>query len=139
MQPPIYLGETSRSGYERGFEHLDMLATLSSKSVMLRHLLLKHEERDMSEVKWGMRITSYNRTAFERQLEEAVNIERTSKSNINILNSRSEWASCALPRLVTRQGKLEDEIRSFENELREEKIKDNEFEKKLRELRKNRK
>ena len=60
MQTPIYVGETSRSGYERGFEHLDMLATLSSSSVMLRHMLLKHEKRDMSEIKWGMRITSYN-------------------------------------------------------------------------------
>ena len=138
MQTPIYVGETSRSGYERGFEHLDMLATLSSNSVMLRHMLLKHGERDMSEIKWGMRITSYNRTAFERQLEEAVKIERTSKSNVNILNSRSEWASSALPRLVTRQGKIEDEIKSFEKELREEKLRDDEFEEKVRELRKNR-
>ena len=91
----------------------------------------------------GLQSNFYAKTSKSRlccrQLEEAVKIERTSKSNINILNSRSEWASCALPRLVTRQGKLEDEIRSFENELREEKIKDNEFEKKLRELRKNRK
>ena len=31
MQVPIYVGETSRSGYERGFEHLDNMAKLSSR------------------------------------------------------------------------------------------------------------
>ena len=76
METPIYIGETSRSGYERGFEHLNNLMTLSSKSVMLKHMLSKHEGNDMSQVKWGMFITSYKRTAFERQLEEAVTIER---------------------------------------------------------------
>ena len=138
METPIYIGETSRSGYERGFEHLNNLTTLSSKSVMLKHMLSRHEGADMSQVKWGMFITSYKRTAFERQLEEAVTIERVSRSNSNILNSRSEWAHSALPRLVTRYGKLEDEMKEYERELKEEKNKDEEFERKVRELRKER-
>ena len=32
-------------------------------------MLSKHEGTDMSEIKWGMFITSYKRTAFERQLK----------------------------------------------------------------------
>ena len=103
LQVPTYVGETSRSAYERGFEHLDNLATLSSKSVMLKHMLSKHEGTDMSEIKWGMFITSYKRTAFERQLEEAVSIEKLSQTNINILNSKSEWNNSAFPRLMTRK------------------------------------
>ena len=51
METPIYIGKTSRSGYERGFEHLNNLTTLSSKSVMLKHMLSKHEGMDMSQVK----------------------------------------------------------------------------------------
>ena len=35
MSTPIYIGETSRSGYERDYEHLNNLTTLSSKSVIL--------------------------------------------------------------------------------------------------------
>ena len=85
-----------------------------------------------------MSITSYKRTAFERQLEEAVTIERVSRNNSNILNSKSEWAHSGLPRPVTRYGKLEDEVKEYEKELNEEKSKGQEFERKLRELRKER-
>ena len=83
-----------------------------------------------------MFIESYKRTAFERQLEEAVTIERVARENINILNSKSEWASSALPRLVTRYGKLEDEMKEYEKELKHEKSREEEFERKLREMRK---
>ena len=65
MSTPIYIGETSRSGYERGYEHLNNLTTLSNKSVMLKHMLSKHEDMDMSQVKWGMFIDSYKRSAFQ--------------------------------------------------------------------------
>ena len=50
MKTPIYIGETSRSGYERGFEHLNNLATLSSKSVLLRHMVSEHEGNRMGYV-----------------------------------------------------------------------------------------
>ena len=49
-----YIGESSRSAFEHGFEHLDKLASLNSKSLMLRHMLDKHELEDFSEVRWGM-------------------------------------------------------------------------------------
>ena len=73
----VYVGETSRSAYERGFEHLDKLASLSSNSMMLRHMLDLHEGEDMAKVKWGMKVLEYKRTAFERQIKEAVLIQRT--------------------------------------------------------------
>ena len=94
LQIPWYIGETSRSGYERGYEHLDMLTTLSSKAIMLRHMLSKHENKDMSEIKWGMFVTGYIRSAFDRQVEEAVSIEREPNQNktmqiFSIQNSRA--------------------------------------------------
>ena len=135
---PRYVGESSRSAYERGFEHLNSLASLSNKSIMLRHMLTDHEGKDMSEIKWGMFVTSFKRTAFERQLEEAVVIEREAKTNPNILNSKSEWQNSALPRLVTRKGNMEEELKNIENEIKKDKDKDEEFEIKLRNLRKQR-
>ena len=83
----IYIGETSRSAYERGYEHLEKLASLNSQSMMLRHMLDQHEKEDFSAVKWGMEIIEYKRSAFECQIKEAVLIRRESKQH-NILNSK---------------------------------------------------
>ena len=60
----------------------------------------------------------YKRSDFEKQVYEAVTIERVSKTNSNILNM-SKWNSIHL-RLVTGQGK-KVEIRNYERELKEEK------------------
>ena len=76
MTIPKYIGETSRSAYERGFEHLDQLASLNKKSVMLKHILFNHEGSEFSDIKWGMFILKYQRSAFERQINEAVKIEK---------------------------------------------------------------
>ena len=61
-----YVGESSRSGYDRGYEHLDKLATLNSNSHMLKHMVEEHYMEDFQKVKWGMFITRFMRTAFER-------------------------------------------------------------------------
>ena len=47
---------------------------------MLNHMLFKHEDEDFSEVEWGMFIVAHNKSAFERQIEEAVMIEWVSKN-----------------------------------------------------------
>ena len=60
------------------------------------------------------------------------------QSNPNILNSKSEWNNSALPRLVTRTGSLEQDLKNCEKELNAEKSAEKEFEDKVRELRKNR-
>ena len=135
MKTPVYIGESSRSAYERGYEHLDKLATLSSSSHMLRHMVMEHQNMDMSEVKWGMFVTAFKRTAFERQISEAVKIRQAASSKI-VLNSRSEWNQSALPSLVTRIGNKEDELKMIEKELRDEKKLEDEIEARIRTLRK---
>ena len=42
----IYIGETNRSGYERGVEHHGDIAACKTSSHMLRHLLAEHEEEE---------------------------------------------------------------------------------------------
>ena len=97
------MGETSRSAYERGFEHLDKLATLSLNSHIMRQMVSDHEEEDFSEIQWGMFVLEFKRTAFDRQISEAVTIQKEAEKS-SILNSKAEYNSCYLPRLVTRQG-----------------------------------
>ena len=128
-----YIGESARSGFERGFEHLNKLATLSSDSCLLRHMVSHHEGEDMEEVKFGMKILKYARSSFERQISEAVTIQQEQDSH-EILNSRAEYNSCSLPRLTTRMG--DEEMESWERTLRKEKEEDDWFEEKIRELRK---
>ena len=43
-------------------------------------MLFKHKEEDFSEVKREMFIIAHNKSAFERQIEEAVMIEWVSKN-----------------------------------------------------------
>ena len=45
-----YIGETSRSAYERGWEHLNDLAGLKSTSHMLKHVVSTHQDQDMGEI-----------------------------------------------------------------------------------------
>ena len=112
-----YIGETSRSSYERGIEHLDKMATLSSQSMLLRHILDQHQGEEITDVKWGMKVIEFKKSAFERQIKEAVLIQKEAK-NHTILNSKSEWNQSAIPRLATRLGDLE--VWEMEKELRKE-------------------
>ena len=130
-----YLGESSRSGYERGFEHLANLATLKSNSHMLRHMIEKHSGKDFSQIKWGMFILEHTRSAFERQIKEAVIIQQKSKGH-EILNSRIEWGINSLPRLITRMG--EKEMLEWERERKQEIAYEEVIEGKMREFRKER-
>ena len=100
-------------------------------------MLDKHDNQDFSKIKWGIFNLKYKRSAFERQIVEAVTIERESKTS-EIVNSKAEWNQCSLPRLVTRIGNKEEEIREFEKEMMEEKKREDQIEAKIRNLRKTR-
>ena len=60
-----YVGETSRSAYGRGWEHLDDFAQLKTSSHMLKHAVGQHEGQDMSEIKFGMKIICQAKSNFE--------------------------------------------------------------------------
>ena len=54
-----YIGETSRSSFERGWENTNDMAQLKSGSHMLKHALLNHQEQPMEQVVFGMKISWY--------------------------------------------------------------------------------
>ena len=98
-------------------------------------MIFKHEGEDFAEVKFGMTILKYAKSSFERQISEAVLIQQERKDH-HILNSRSEYNSCSLPRLSTRMG--EQEEKEWNRELEEEKKETDIVETKIRQMRKER-
>ena len=107
-----YIGETSRSCYERSKEHQNDMRQLKPSSHLLRHALDQHEGEQLSNIKFGMEVLKYTRTSFERQILESVLIQQN--TNHHILNSRSEYNRCSLPRLSTRLG--DKEYKKYEQE-----------------------
>ena len=128
-----YIGETSRSTFEIAWEHTNDLAQLKTGSHMLKHIVGVHPGEDMSRVQFGIRVIKYCRTSFERQVLESVVIQDERKRN-HLLNSRSEYNRCSLPRLCTQIG--DSEYTRVNSEIEEEKREEDKLEAKIRELRK---
>ena len=105
----IYIGETNRSVYERGLEHLNDVTGCKTSSHMLRHLLTVHEEEEdeWENIKFGMKILKTTKTAFERQILESVLIQKARAHNI--MNNKAEYNRCALPRLTAKLGERDME------------------------------
>ena len=114
-----YVGESARSPYERGKEHLADFKNLSTKSHMLKHQIIYHKE--LKSVKFKMEILEFHTTAFSRQIHEAVQIDLVSKSGA-IMNSKSEYNRCTLPRLTVEGGKSVEEKKSPGLHLTEEEV-----------------
>ena len=99
---------------------------------MLKHLVQCHEGQDMSEMKFGMKILKCCKSSFERQLQESVVIQHEKKKH-HLLNSRQEYNRCVLPRVSTQLG--DKEFKEYEKDLIQEKDEDDRIDKKIRELR----
>ena len=80
---------------------------------MLRHMIDRHSNEDWSLVKFNMRVLKFIQSSFKRQILESVLIQ--GNRHHNIMNSRSEYNRCALPRLATKMGEKEMKERK-ENE-----------------------
>ena len=130
-----YIGESSRSSFERGWEHVNDMAQLKTTSHMLKHVLTKHPEQDMAEVQFGMKIVRTCMSSFERQIYESVLIQREREEH-HILNSRTEYNRCSLPRITTQVG--EQEVEKYNQTLLQEKQEEEKLEKMIINLRKQR-
>ena len=84
-----------------------------------------HEEEELEAMEFGMRIARTTKTAFNRQILESVHIQSKKTKHI-ILNSKSEYNRCALPRLTAKMGEA-----SYDK-MEKEKIEEKEAEKKLK-------
>ena len=130
-----YVGETSRSVYERTWEHTNSMKQLQTSSHMLKHMLEVHGEEEMEKVEFGARVLKFARSAFERQVMESVLIQEEREKH-HILNSKSEYNRCSLPRLTAKLGERDWKKREKEGE--EEKEKEKRLERRIFEMRKER-
>ena len=78
----IYIGETSRSANERGGEHCKDMEHYRVRSHMLKHAVSIHPNNHPNEIEFRMKIISQHRTAFQRQLTEAVLIRRNVREKL---------------------------------------------------------
>ena len=115
-----YIGETSRSAYERAREHLRDLREMDTGSHLLKHIIQKHMENP-KEVEFRMKILSNHYTAFSRQISEAVKINRN--KGPFLLNSKSEYNRSSLPSIKTSEKKSPWELSDMEDTEIKEAIK----------------
>ena len=65
-----YIGESSRSTYERGFEHQRDARDLKTTSHILKHILEKHPGSGPDEVRFDIKVLKTHQSPFERQIYE---------------------------------------------------------------------
>ena len=129
-----YIGETNRSVYERAWEHMNAMDSLHSGSYMLKHSIDMHEQEEFTNKRFGLKILSFTKSSFERQILESVKLQENKEHHL--LNSKSEFNRCAIPRLTTKIG--EKIFEKLKEDEKEEKKKENLLEVKIRYLRKER-
>ena len=88
-----------------GLQQISDFEQLKPSRHILKYILDTHKNEDMKDVKFGMKIRITARSVFERQVCESVLIQQdSSKRNILLINSRSEYTRFTLPRLTTKLG-----------------------------------
>ena len=91
----VYIGESSRTGYQRGLEHLRGLRDQLDASPLWKHQLVAHKGE---ETAYTMEVEETFRTPLERQVAEGVRINLQKKGLS--MNSKSEWGQPGIPRIT---------------------------------------
>ena len=123
------MGETSRSAFTRGREHKNDARLMNPGSHILKHYLRYHDGEDPDEMKMGMKIHTFRRTAFERQVAEAVTIQQVQNKH-HLMNSKSEYRACKIPRISIKMG--DSEMYEETERRRKEQQEDDELEQRIK-------
>ena len=94
----VYVGESSRSSYERGGEHENDYLKSAADSHMFKHAMVDHDGEE--KPRFSFRVKKYFQNPLARQISEAVSIRR--KGEV-VLNSKGVYNRCTIPRLVVHQ------------------------------------
>ena len=95
----VYVGESARSIFERAGEHQADRISGKEDSHMIKHWLSSHQELS-SPPKFRVEVVGSYQDAMTRQIAEAVRIDLRGE---HVLNSKSEYSRCRIPRLVIDQ------------------------------------
>ena len=91
-----YIGESSRTFWDRSREHDQALKSKNTKYAVVKHWQMDHGDQD-DPPKFSYNLVGTYRTAIERQIMEAIAIE--DETCDQILNGKGEWGTNHLPRL----------------------------------------
>ena len=83
--PSLYVGETSRTVYERSKEHWGGARAKSMKNHMHAHQVMEHDGR---EPLFSMKVVKFFKTPLARQVAEAIRTRRRG-GRTNRTNSKS--------------------------------------------------
>ena len=95
--------------------------------------MIHHKEKNPEEVVFGMKIRKQYKTALERQIGEAVAILEEKEKGTELMNSKSEFNRCSLPRITA------DDSKELLEMLKEEDEADKEIKASIRCMRKRKK
>ena len=98
-----YIGESGRSGHQRGTDHLRGAKKRDPKNPMVRHGE-DHHHMFQGIPPFKMEMTRSFLKPLQRQIAEAVTIERGANNADLMLNSKAEWGHSKIPRLTVEVG-----------------------------------
>ena len=110
--PTLYVGEISRTIYERSREHWADWRRKNNTSHILKHQEQVHKGAE--EPRFVMKVVRSFKTALSMQVGEAVRIRRRGGDG-NILNSKAEYNRSRIPRLIVDQ-QADKDIKQMEEE-----------------------
>ena len=103
-----YLGESSRAMMERTREHLEDAGAMVDENKKKRKSHIREHWEDAHggrKTEFIFKLEKRCRSAFERQLTEAVLISSWKRQGITLLNDKEEYNRCLIHELVVHVGK----------------------------------
>ena len=94
----IYVGESARTGQCRSGDHLSDLKGRIEGKPLWCHSVEDHEGMHVDE-DFKMKIVRKYRTPLQRQIGEALQIEKKAWTADILLNKKGEWNGTKIPRL----------------------------------------
>ena len=85
----LYIGESGKSAFERADEHHKDVRYKPQKSHIKSHIDEEHGG-DLEQAKFGFKVLRTYKTAFQRQISEAVTIRLLTLHGKNLLNNKQE-------------------------------------------------
>ena len=115
----VYYGESHRSAWDRSEDHRNALRTEDETYAIVKHWKIEHKE---AKPEFQFKVVKSYRSSLDRQISEAILIDNEPPQHL--LNSKSEWGSNRIPRLIidpecqrpeTSQGQAEQQKHFVQN------------------------
>ena len=91
----VYIGESARTPYDRGVEHLRLIQKNDTESPAVEHTTEAHPGQETS---FTMEVITFPKTTLQRQVLEGHHIALNEKQNL--INRRGEWGQNLPPKMI---------------------------------------